>query len=137
MKLCLENPVNESIMLTTIQKIICRRMLESKLTKPCFYLELKADVTELMKMRPKLRKSLGTKITTNAFYIRALGMAASEYPLVVGRIDGNNIRIADHVNVGFAVNAPQGLVVPVVADADKKGGWAGVLVFGIRGPRLL
>jgi pyruvate dehydrogenase E2 component (dihydrolipoamide acetyltransferase) len=95
-------------------------MLESKLTKPCFYIESKADVTELMAIRPKLRKSLGVKITTNAFYIRALGLAAQKYPLAVGRTDGNNIRIADAINVGFAVNAPQGLVVPIVKDAGKK-----------------
>jgi pyruvate dehydrogenase E2 component (dihydrolipoamide acetyltransferase) len=95
-------------------------MLESKLTKPCFYIESKADVTELMAIRPRLRKSLGVKITTNAFYIRALGLAAQKYPLSVGKTDGNNIRLADAINVGFAVNAPQGLVVPVVKDAGEK-----------------
>ncbi len=108
------------IPLTRIQKLISRRMLESKLSKPCFYIESKADVTELMAIRPKLRKSLGVKITTKAFYIRALGLAAQEYPLVVGRLDGDSIRIAERVNVGFAVNAPQGLVVPVVKDAGQK-----------------
>ena len=108
------------IPLTRIQKLIGQRMLKSKLSKPCFYIESKADVTELMAIRPRLRKSLGVKITTNAFYIRALGIAAQKYPLVVGKSDGNNIRIAERVNVGFAVNAPQGLVVPVVKDAPNK-----------------
>jgi pyruvate dehydrogenase E2 component (dihydrolipoamide acetyltransferase) len=95
-------------------------MLESKLAKPCFYIESKADVTELMAIRPRLRKSLGVKITTNAFYIRTLGLAAQKYPLVTGQSDGDSIGIADRVNVGFAVNAPQGLVVPVVKDAGEK-----------------
>jgi pyruvate dehydrogenase E2 component (dihydrolipoamide acetyltransferase) len=108
------------IPLTRIQKLIGERMLKAKLSKPCFYVESKADITELMAIRPKLRKSLGVKITTNAFYIRALGLAVQKYPLVVGRFDGGNIRIAEHVNVGFAVNAPQGLVVPVVKDAGEK-----------------
>jgi pyruvate dehydrogenase E2 component (dihydrolipoamide acetyltransferase) len=106
--------------LTRIQKLIGTRMLESKREKPCFYIGLKADVTELMGMRGKLRKSLGVKVTTNAFYIRALALAAREYPLMVGTIANDNIRIADRINVGFAVNAPQGLVVPVIKDADKK-----------------
>ncbi|HUS73879.1 MAG TPA: 2-oxo acid dehydrogenase subunit E2 [Sedimentisphaerales bacterium] len=106
--------------LSRIQKIIGERMLKSKLSKPCFYLELKADVTELMAIRPKLRKSSGVKITTNAFYIHSLGLAAQEYPLVLGRFDENGIGIAERINVGFAVNAPQGLVVPVVKDAGKK-----------------
>ena len=108
------------IPLTRIQKLICKRMLESKRSKPCFYLEAKADVTELMAMRPKLRKALGVRITTNAFFIHALALAAQEYPLTVGLLDGDCIRIAERLNVGFAVNAPQGLVVPVVKDADKK-----------------
>jgi pyruvate dehydrogenase E2 component (dihydrolipoamide acetyltransferase) len=95
-------------------------MLKSKLSKPCFYVGSKADITDLMAIRPKLRKSLGVKITTNAFYIRALGLAVQKYPLAVGKFDGDNIRIAERVNVGFAVNAPQGLIVPVVKDAGEK-----------------
>jgi pyruvate dehydrogenase E2 component (dihydrolipoamide acetyltransferase) len=96
-------------------------MLESKWNKPCFYLEAKADVTELMTARPKLRKSLGVRITTNAFYIRALSLAAREYPLSMGKLtDGGDIELVDAINVGFAVNAPQGLVVPVVKNACGK-----------------
>jgi pyruvate dehydrogenase E2 component (dihydrolipoamide acetyltransferase) len=112
--------VKKHIPRTRIQKLIGERMLKAKQSKPCFYIELKADVTELMAMRPKLKKQEGVKITTNAFYIRALATAVEEYPLMIGRLDGSNIRIADCINVGFAVNAPQGLVVPVIKDADKK-----------------
>lgn len=103
-----------------IQKLIGERMLKAKQSKPCFYIELKADVTELMAMRPKLKKQEGVKVTTNAFYIRALAAAVKEHPLVIGRLDGGNIRIADCINIGFAVNAPQGLVVPVLKEADKQ-----------------
>ncbi len=95
-------------------------MLLSKRTKPCFYLESKADVTQLMAIRPKLRKSLGVRITTNAFFIRALALAAQRFPLVLGRLEGDFIICADETNVGFAVNAPQGLVVPVIKHADGK-----------------
>jgi pyruvate dehydrogenase E2 component (dihydrolipoamide acetyltransferase) len=116
----LDNPTKKHIRLTRIQKLIGHRMIKSKQTKPCFYLCSKADITELMAMRPKLRKSLGTKITTNAFYIRALGLAVQKYPLAAGKVEGDKIRIVEHINVGFAVNAPQGLVVPVVKDANEK-----------------
>jgi len=111
-----KNPVP----LTRIQKLIGQRMLESKHNKPCFYLRSKADVTELMGMRHTLKKTMGVRITTDTFYIRALAQAVLKYPLVVGRLEGDHIRIADAVNVGFAVDAPQGLVVPVIKDADKK-----------------
>ncbi|MFA5252935.1 MAG: 2-oxo acid dehydrogenase subunit E2 [Phycisphaerae bacterium] len=115
-----ENTGSSSIPVTRIQKLIGDRMLQSKLSKPCFYIEIKADVTELMGLRPKLRKTLGVKITTDAFYIRALALAAKRNPLMLGKIDGDNIKIPESINVGFAVNAPQGLVVPVIKDADKK-----------------
>ena len=120
MEAFLDNPAKNHIALTRIQKLIGQRMLKSKLSKPCFYIELKADVTELMGMRPRLKKSLGIKITTNAFYIRALALAVKKYPIMVGILDGDNIRIAEAINVGFAVSAPQGLVVPVIKQADKK-----------------
>jgi len=116
----LDNPTKKHIRLTRIQKLIGDRMLKSKQSKPCFYVSMKADITELMAMRPKLRKSFGVKITTNAFYIHALGLAVQRFPLTVGRFDGNRISIAERINVGFAVNAPQGLVVPVVKDAGEK-----------------
>jgi pyruvate dehydrogenase E2 component (dihydrolipoamide acetyltransferase) len=116
----LNNPVKNSIPRTRIQKLISERMLQAKQSKPCFYIELKADVTELMGMRPKLKKQEGVKITTNAFYIRALATAVEEYPLMIGKLDGNGIWIANCINIGFAVSAPQGLVVPVIKEADKK-----------------
>jgi pyruvate dehydrogenase E2 component (dihydrolipoamide acetyltransferase) len=106
--------------LTRIQKLITQRMLFSKQNKPSFYLQSKADMTDLLAERPKLRKSSGVKITTNAFYIRALGLAVRDFPLMAGRLCNESVRIEQQINVGFAVNAPQGLVVPVVRDADKK-----------------
>ena len=108
--------------LTRIQKLIGERMLSSKLTKPCLYIESRANVTELMALRPKLGKSLGVKITSNAFLIRALALAAREYPLMLGLRDNaaTSVTIAEAINVGFPVHAPQGLMVPVIKNADQK-----------------
>jgi pyruvate dehydrogenase E2 component (dihydrolipoamide acetyltransferase) len=108
------------VALTLIQRLIGRRMLESKRTKPCVHMRRGVDVTELMALRPVLKKSLGVKITTNAFYIRAVALAAAEFPLVMGRFEGGVVRIPDTANVGFAVNAPQGLVVPVITAAGRR-----------------
>lgn len=116
----LYKPVKKHLPLTRIQKLIGQRMTSSKLTKPAFYIELKADVTIIMSMRRELRKSSGIKITTNTFYIRALALAAKKYPLMVAAFNGDSISIADSINVGFGVDAPQGLVVPVIKNADNK-----------------
>jgi len=115
--------------LSRIQRLIAERMLAAKHSKACFYLAMRADVTELMAMRRDLSKALGVKVTSNAFFIHALALAAREYPLMVGRLiylepqdslPTEVIRIADHVNVGFAVNSPQGLVVPVIHGAETR-----------------
>lgn len=104
--------------LTRIQKLIAARMLESKLTKPCIYLQLKADAEQLLKLRKKISRAVGVKITSNTFLVRALAWAAGQNPLVLGRLYGDVIKIADSINVGFAVNAPQGVIVPVIKQAD-------------------
>lgn len=115
--------------LSRIQRLIGARMLASKHGKPCFYLAARADVTELLAMRHQLSRSLGVKITSNSFFVRALAAAAAQYPLMVGRLvhlepqdsrPTEAIRIAEHINVGFAVNSPQGLVVPVIKGTETK-----------------
>lgn len=116
----MKNHVKNRVELTNIQTLIGKRMLQSKLTKPCFYIRSSADVTQFMGMRHKLKKSSGVKITTNAFYIRTLALAVKEYPLMMAKLDGAHLIVPESVNVGFAVNAPHGLVVPVIKDADKK-----------------
>jgi pyruvate dehydrogenase E2 component (dihydrolipoamide acetyltransferase) len=124
MEVVLDKTIHKEVPLTRIQRLIARRMLTSKRTKPCFYLEAKADVTELMGMRHKLSKALGVKITSNAFFIHALALAVRECPLMVGRFvshpDGPVIEVADRVNVGFAVNTARGLIVPIIKDAERK-----------------
>ena len=60
------------------------------------------------------------KITTNAFYIRTLALAVEKYPIMVASLKDNFLKVADNINVGFAVNAPHGLVVPVIKNAHKK-----------------
>ncbi len=120
MEATLENSTTTTTPLTRIQKLIGRRMAFSKQTKPCFYLDAHVDVTNLMGMRPKLRKSLGIRITSNTFFIHALALSAREYPLMVGAIRGEYVKIAESINVGFAVNTAQGLVVPVIRHADTK-----------------
>jgi pyruvate dehydrogenase E2 component (dihydrolipoamide acetyltransferase) len=117
-----------SVPLSRIQRLIGERMLASKRSKPCFYLAMRADVTELMAMRHNVSRMLDVKITSNTFFVRALARAVQQYPLMIGRIahlepqdslPTEVIQIPDHVNVGFAVSGPQGLVVPVIQQAES------------------
>jgi len=109
--------------LTRIQRLIGERMLTSKRNKSSYYMEIKADVTEMMAIRHNLTRALGVKVTTGTFYIRAMAVAVKRFPLMIGRLvpgvshnngDGQLVQIPENVNIGFAVNTPRGLVVPVV-----------------------
>ncbi|MCD4830615.1 MAG: 2-oxo acid dehydrogenase subunit E2 [Anaerohalosphaeraceae bacterium] len=110
----------KKIKLTKIQKLIGRRMLESKQTKPCFYLRAKADITWITKNRRPLSKELGTRVSTNDFYIKSMAMAVEQFPLMAGDFKGDYIQIADEINIGLAVASPAGLVVPVIKCANEK-----------------
>lgn len=115
-----DKSIDGVVQLTSIQKLIGERMLHSKRHKPCFYLGIKADVTELMGLRRTYSKSVSVRVATNDFCIAAMGMAIEKYPLMAGQFDGDHIQIANNIDIGLAVAAPQGLIVPIVREANKK-----------------
>ena len=118
----MSEPVKNQLPLTRIQKLIGTYMLQSKQTKANGYLRMRADLTELAAMRKAYCKKTKCRVTTNDFFIYAIARSIMKYPLVAATIDESmeNLIIADKVGVGFAVAAPQGLVVPVVQNMNEK-----------------
>jgi len=108
------------ISLTRIQKLISQRMLESKQTQPCFYMTAKADVSQIAELRRSISKQLGIRISMNDFFVRAMGKAVEKYTLMAGSFKDDYIEIAETINIGLAVAAPKGLVVPVVKNVNSK-----------------
>lgn len=108
--------------LTRIQKLIGTYMLQSKQTKANGYLRMRADLTDLAAIRKAYCKKNKTRVTTNDFFICAIAQGIINYPLMAGTIDASleNLVIADRIGIGFAVAAPQGLVVPVIHDMQTK-----------------
>jgi len=104
---------------TRRQKQIAGQMVKSKREIPCFYLNSKVDVTQLAKPKAELSTG-GTDISYDEFVLKAVAVALKEFPVMTGQIEGNSIKLADAINIGFAVAAPNGVVVPVITDADKK-----------------
>jgi len=109
-----------SLPLTSRQKLIAEQMVKSKREIPCFYLNSKVDVTELAGLKAELESTGDTKISYDDFIIKAVATALAEFSLMTGQIEGDSIRLTEDINVGFAVAAPKGVVMPVVKDADKK-----------------
>jgi pyruvate dehydrogenase E2 component (dihydrolipoamide acetyltransferase) len=84
-----------------------------------------ADVTELEAFRVQINKeaekSGGAKLTMLAFIIKACVVALKKYPEFNSSLDGDNLVLKRYWHIGFAADTPNGLVVPVVKDADRKG----------------
>ncbi len=83
-----------------------------------------ADITELEAFRVSTNKEnekLGVKVTMLAFLIKACVAALKKFPEFNSSLDGEQLVMKQYVNIGFAADTPNGLVVPVIKDADKKG----------------
>ncbi|TFL11204.1 dihydrolipoyllysine-residue acetyltransferase [Pusillimonas caeni] len=83
-----------------------------------------ADITELEALRVALNKEnqkSGIKVTMLAFLIKAVVAALKKFPEFNASLDGDNLVYKQYYHIGFAADTPNGLVVPVIRDADKKG----------------
>ncbi|HHU95602.1 MAG TPA: dihydrolipoyllysine-residue acetyltransferase [Alcaligenaceae bacterium] len=85
-----------------------------------------ADITELEAFRKQLNdegKKTGAEVrlTMLAFLIKAAVAALKKFPAFNASLDGDNLVLKQYYNIGFAADTPNGLVVPVIKDADKKG----------------
>jgi pyruvate dehydrogenase E2 component (dihydrolipoamide acetyltransferase) len=83
-----------------------------------------ADITELEAFRVQLNKESeksGVKVSMLAFMIKAAVATLKKFPDFNSSLDGDNLILKKYYHIGFAADTPQGLVVPVIRDADKKG----------------
>ncbi len=83
-----------------------------------------ADITDLEALRVTLNKEnekAGVKFTMLAFVIKAVVAALKKFPTFNASLDGDNLVFKQYYNIGFAADTPNGLMVPVIRDADKKG----------------
>ncbi|MBC7957623.1 MAG: dihydrolipoyllysine-residue acetyltransferase [Cytophagales bacterium] len=83
-----------------------------------------ADITELEALRVQLNKEnekAGIKVTMLAFLIKACVAALKKFPEFNASLDGDQLVLKQYFHIGFAADTPNGLVVPVLKDADKKG----------------
>ncbi|CAG0928476.1 MAG: Dihydrolipoyllysine-residue acetyltransferase component of pyruvate dehydrogenase complex [Bacteroidia bacterium] len=83
-----------------------------------------ADITDLEALRVQLNKEnekSGAKLTMLAFLIKAAVAALKKYPDFNASLDGENLVYKQYFHIGFAADTPNGLVVPVIRDADRKG----------------
>lgn len=115
-----ESQLGKTVPLNRLQKITGERMLKSKREIPCFYLTVRADVTDLVRLRTELNAAGGIKLSYNDFIIKAVATGLEKYPIMTGQVEGDCIRLAQTINVGLAISVPDGLVAPIVKNVNKK-----------------
>ena len=109
----------ELVPMNGMRKAIAKNMLNSHMTSPTVTANLSVDMSAMKAYREQL-KSQDIKVSYTDLLVKFVAKALMEYPLLNCSVEDNKIRYKHYVNMGVAVALDNGLVVPNVADADKK-----------------
>ena len=115
---------DERIELSSMRKIIASRLLTSKTTIPHFYLHVEVDAAPLMTLRKQVNdqaeKTHGNKYSVNDFILKATINAAETVPAINASFAGDHIVKFKHVGLSVAIAVEDGLVTPVIKEAESK-----------------
>ena len=112
---------SHSVPVSQMRKTIAKRLAESKFTAPHFYLTIEIDMSQAVKDRKMLNNDQEVRISFNDMVVKACALALKKHPDVNASWHGDTIRKHEHVHIGIAVAIDDGLLVPVVRNADLKG----------------
>ena len=116
--------VVDRVPLNRIKKLTAANLARNWIMIPAVTYHEDADITDLEAFRVATNKDnekQGLKITMLAFLMKAAVAALKKYPEFNSSLDGDELVLKKYFNIAFAADTPQGLVVPVIRDADKKG----------------
>jgi pyruvate dehydrogenase E2 component (dihydrolipoamide acetyltransferase) len=120
-----EMPLGTVIPMSTVRRVIARRMSESAFTAPHIYFFTDACLDPLLDFRsvvlPDLEKRFDIRVSINDFVIKAVALNIMDFPILNAQVNGDEIHIMPEVNVGLAVAMPEGLIVPAIRNADRSG----------------
>ena len=120
----LDGPEYEDVPLSQMRKTIARRLTESIGPVPHFFLNIHVDMTRVMEARKSINAMLearGEKVSINDMIIKATAIALTQHPSCNVHWGGDFIRRHNRVHVGVAVAVDEGLITPVIRDANTKG----------------
>lgn len=110
----------EDVTLSQMRKVIARRLSESKFSAPHFYLTVEINMDNAIEWRTRLNEVAPIKISFNDLVIKASAAALRQHPGINASWLGDKIRYHKEVNIGVAVAIEEGLLVPVIRNADIK-----------------
>jgi pyruvate dehydrogenase E2 component (dihydrolipoamide acetyltransferase) len=104
-----------------MRKVIAKRLSESLFTAPHFYLTMEILMDKAMETRVKLNELSPVKLSFNDMVLKASALALRQHPVINSSWLGDKIRQNKQINIGVAVAVDEGLLVPVIRNADGKG----------------
>ncbi len=110
----------EDLPLSQMRKTIARRLSESKFSAPHFYLTMEIDMANASDWRRRINEVAPVKVSFNDLVIKAAAAALRQHPMINASWLGDRIRMNHEVNIGVAVAVEEGLLVPVIKNADAK-----------------
>lgn len=120
-----DNVVDNTIPVIGMRKIIADNMAYSKKVAPHIYLSLEVDMSKVIDLRerliPLVQAQHDVKLSYNHILIKATAIALRLNPVINSSFTEEKIILKQHINIGLAVALKDGLIVPVIKDADKKG----------------
>jgi pyruvate dehydrogenase E2 component (dihydrolipoamide acetyltransferase) len=112
--------IKETVQLTPMRRIVGERMTKSKQTAPHFYLTMDADMTEVTRRRSALKEKGEQLIPSiNDFILSACARALKDFPSLNAAFTDQRVELYSDINIGVAVALEEGLVVPVIRNADQ------------------
>jgi 2-oxoglutarate dehydrogenase E2 component (dihydrolipoamide succinyltransferase) len=117
------HPLEERVAMSRLRKTIAQRLKESQNTAAMLTTFNEADMSAVIDLRTSYKdgfeKQHGVKLGFMSFFVKACIAGLKDFPAINAEIDGDDIVYKRHYDIGVAVSTPRGLVVPVVAGADK------------------
>ena len=110
----------KDIPVSQMRKTIANRLSESKFSAPHFYLNIEVVMDNLMRSRKDVNNKNGIKISFNDILVKAVSMAIKKHPVINSSWFESHIKFHQNINIGVAVSVENGLIVPVIKNADMK-----------------
>lgn len=110
----------EDFPVSQMRKVIAKRLGESKFSAPHFYLTIEVDMDIAIETRKRINEMADTKISFNDLVIKAVAVALFKHPNINSSWLGDKIRRNKDINIGVAVAVEEGLLVPVIQNANHK-----------------
>src|SRR5690606_20137302 len=124
-QLNLDKGTGKIVEMDRMRQMIADHMVYSKHTSPHITAYVEAEMTNMLKWRnvnkEAFKKKYNERLTFTPLIVEAVAKAVKDFPMINVSVDGSNIIVKEHINIGMATALPSGnLIVPVVRDADKK-----------------